>query len=140
MKIDRRLTILGVMLIILSTVMATQYATTKVGYTYSLVHPSNADIRYVASDNSSSGGHVLRVAGNNASGGRYLSMEFGNWSEGQNKSYTAAFAIVNEEPFPVTINSVSVYLKPFHAIFFFKIFYFGYFSIDIKKTNIFAFA
>ena len=53
MRIDRRLTFIGVMLVVLSMTMATQYATTKVSYTFGIVHPSNADIRFVGSDNSS---------------------------------------------------------------------------------------
>ena len=46
MRLDRRLTLIGIMIIVLSVTMATQYATTKVGYSYSIVHPSNADIRF----------------------------------------------------------------------------------------------
>lgn len=48
MRIDRRLVLIGVMLIVLSMTMATQYAVTKVGYSYSIVHPSDADIRFIA--------------------------------------------------------------------------------------------
>ncbi|MEA3458072.1 MAG: hypothetical protein U9R21_05280, partial [Candidatus Thermoplasmatota archaeon] len=67
MKIDRRLMLLGVMLVVLSVAVATQYATTKVNYSYSIVHPSNADIRFVASDNSSEDGNrLLRVADNDS--------------------------------------------------------------------------
>ena len=65
MRIDRRLTIIGIMLIVLSMTMATQYATTQVGYEYNIVHPSNADIRFVASDNSTDNITVLRVTGAN---------------------------------------------------------------------------
>ena len=46
-KIDRRLTLVGVMFIILSMSMATQYATTRVTYSFSIVHPSESDIRYI---------------------------------------------------------------------------------------------
>ncbi|MEM0493111.1 MAG: hypothetical protein QXS02_04050 [Candidatus Thermoplasmatota archaeon] len=108
MKIDRRLTLLGVMLIVLSTIMATQYATTKVGYTYNLVHPSNADIRFVGSDNSSDGIRVLRVEGSNTSATAKVTLDLGNWASGTNKTYTAAFAIVNEEIFAVNITHVTV--------------------------------
>jgi len=44
--------------------MATQYAVTKVGYEFSIVHPSDADIRFIGSDNSTDG-RVLRVDGAN---------------------------------------------------------------------------
>ncbi len=50
MRIDRRLMLIGVMLIVLSMTMATQYAVTKVGYSYSIVHPSDADIRFIVYD------------------------------------------------------------------------------------------
>ena len=63
MRLDRRLTLIGIMIIVLSVTMATQYATTKVGYSYSIVHPSNADIRFIGADNSSDGTMVLRVDG-----------------------------------------------------------------------------
>jgi hypothetical protein len=96
------------MLIVLSMTMATQYATTKVAYTFGIVHPSNADIRFVGSDNSSNDiMRVLRVT-NNASGSRYVEIKLGNWFPGSTKNYTAAFAIVNEERFPVNITYVNI--------------------------------
>jgi len=110
MRIDRRLTLLGVMLVVLSTVMATQYATTRVTFSYSIVHPSNADIRFVGSDNcSDDGNRVLRINSTitNSSNAR-LNLEFGEWSANMNKTYSAAFAIVNEEPFAVNITHISV--------------------------------
>ncbi len=107
MRIDRRLTLLGVMLIVLSMTMATQYATTKMGYTYSIVHPSESDIRFIASDNSSGGGRVLQVAINDSSH-KYMTLELGNWTASQNKTYTAAFGIVNEELFGVNITHINV--------------------------------
>jgi len=113
MRIDRRLTIVGVMLVVLSMTMATQYVTTSVGYSYALVHPSNADIRFVGYDNSSDRVRVLRTWGDgstpsNSSGEVNLTLRFGNVSAGMNKSYTAAFAIVNEENFNVNITHVEV--------------------------------
>lgn len=108
MKIDRRLVLLGVMLVVLSMTMATQYATTKVSYSYAIVHPSDADIRFIGSDNSSDDGiRVLRVT-NNASGSRFVIMELGDWMPLSEKNYTAAFGIVNEEPFAVNISFVNV--------------------------------
>lgn len=107
MNVDRRLTLLGVMLVVLSMTMATQYATTRIHYAYSIVHPSVADIRFVGSDNTSGGNRLLRVA-NNASGSQYLEVELGNWSPRQEKRYTAAFAIVNEENFAVNISHINV--------------------------------
>lgn len=103
MKIDRRLTILGVMLVVLSMTMATQYATTKVSYSYSIVHPSNADIRFIGSDNGSDG-RVLRANPANES----VELYFGNWSANSNKTYTAAFGIINEEMMSVNITHINI--------------------------------
>ena len=105
MNIDRRLTILGVMLVVLSMTMATQYATTKVSYTYSIVHPSDADIRFIGSDNGSNG-RVLKALNNGTTATVQLS--FGNWSANSNKTYTAAFGIVNEEKMAVNITHINV--------------------------------
>jgi len=107
MRIDRRLTFVGIMLIVLSMTMATQYASTKIGFSYSIVHPSNADIRFVASDNSSDGYRVLRSQDlTNKTYG--VELVFGNRTENQNKSYTAAFCIVNEEQFSINITHINV--------------------------------
>jgi len=108
MRIDRRLVLIGVMLVVLSMTMATQYATTKVGYTYSIVHPSDSDIRFIGSDNSSDEIRVLRVDGANTSSDTDLKLTFGNVSADENKTYTAAFGIVNEERFAVNITHINV--------------------------------
>jgi hypothetical protein len=106
MRIDRRLTFIGILIVVLSMTMATQYATTRVGYSYSIVHPSNADIRFIGSDNSTDG-RVLRVDGTNGSN-VILVLEFGNVTAGVNKTYTSAFGIVNEEQFAVNITHINV--------------------------------
>lgn len=106
MKAERKLTFIGVMLIVMSMTMATQYATTKVGYQYDIVHPSNADIRFIGSDNSTDG-RVLRVDGANGTTAR-LTLEFGDWGADSNKTYTAAFGIVNEEGIDVRIMHINV--------------------------------
>ena len=108
MRLDRRLILIGVMLVVLSMTMATQYAITKTGYSFTIVHPSNADIRFIGHDNSSDNIRLLRINGTNASGSMRLELSFGNISAQQNKTYTAAFGIVNEERFPVTITNISV--------------------------------
>lgn len=95
------------MLVVLSMTMATQYASTKVGFSYAIVHPSNADIRFIASDNSSDGYKVLRT--DDLTNATYsIKLVFGNWSENTNKTYTAAFGIVNEERFKVNITHINV--------------------------------
>jgi len=110
MRIDRRLTILGVMLVVLSMTMATQYATTKVQFSFDIVHPSNADIRFIGRDNSSDGSRVIRSASGSNGTNIILTCDFGDWSAGTNKTYVAAFGIVNEEPFAVNITKINVSL------------------------------
>lgn len=105
MKLNKKLMIIGVLVLVLNMLVATQYAVTKIGYEYYIVHPSDADIRYIGSDNST-GGRVLRVAGANGTGS--LKLTFGNWSAGTNKVYSAAFGIVNEEPFAVNIMYINI--------------------------------
>lgn len=101
------------MLIVLSMTMATQFATTKMTYSYNLVHQSNADIRFIGSDNASDGILILRVDGDNTSGNRNLKLTFGlNLTENQNKTYTAAFGIVNEERFPIYLTNITVVSSP----------------------------
>lgn len=95
------------MLVVLSMTMATQYATTRIGYSYSIVHPSESDIRFIGSDNSTDGIRILRMTDNSTTGVLELKLG-GNLSSGQNKTYTAAFGIVNEEGFPVNITHFNV--------------------------------
>ena len=106
MRIDRRLVLIGVMLVVLSMTMATQYATTKIGYSYDIVHPSNADIRFIGSDKSANNTRVL-WAENNGTTAR-LTLNFGNISANYNKTYTAAFGIVNEEQYSLNITHINV--------------------------------
>ncbi len=106
MRIDRRLTFIGVLLIVLSMTMATQYAVTRVGFEYNIVHPSDADIRFIGSDNSSDNIRVLRAVSNDTN--TAIKIVLGDFFAGQNKTYTAAFGIVNEEPFAVNITHINV--------------------------------
>jgi len=106
MKTNRKLLIIGVLLLVLNMVIATQYAVTKIGYEYYIVHPSDANIRYIGSDNTT-GGRVLRVAGPNGTLAS-LKLVFGNWSPSTNKMYSAAFGIVNEEQVPVNIMYINL--------------------------------
>jgi hypothetical protein len=100
----KKLTLVLILAITLSTISATQYVRADVGFSYEIVHPSDADIRYIGSDNAADGLRVLRADSSNSS----VSLEFGKWSGNQTKTYTAAFGIVNEEMFPVLIRDVSV--------------------------------
>ena len=106
MKINHRLFILGILMVISTMVIATQYAITQIGYEYHIVHPSESDIRFIGSDNTS-GGRVLRVDGSNGSLA-FLKLVFGNWSAGSTKIYSAAFGIVNEEDVLLKIKYINV--------------------------------
>jgi hypothetical protein len=103
-KLRKKLIIFVVMTVLLSTISATQYVRADVGFSYEIVHPSDADIRYIGSDNAPDGLRVLRADSSNSS----VSLEFGRWSDNSNKTYTAAFGIVNEELFPIRIDDLSV--------------------------------
>ena len=65
MKVGKKWLIFVILFLILNMFIATQYAITKVGYEYNIVHPSDANIRYIGSDNSSDAIRVLRVIGSN---------------------------------------------------------------------------
>ena len=69
------------------------------------MHPSEGFIRFVALDNATDGKRLLRIEDNNTAS---MKLKFGNIPKGMNKTYTAAFAIVNEEGFSVNITGVSV--------------------------------
>lgn len=106
MRLERRLIFLGIILVVFSMTMAPQYATTRVTYSFGIVHPSHSYIRYIGSDNSSGDNmRVLRVSNNNTP---VVTIELGDWLPDSEKNYTAAFGIVNEEQFPVNITYVNV--------------------------------
>lgn len=106
MKLDKRLMLIGVLFLVINMAIATQYVVTKIEYEYYIVHPSDSNIRYIGSDNTT-GGRVLRVAGPNGTA-TSLKLVFGNWSSGTNKAYSAALGIVNEERIPVSIMYINI--------------------------------
>ena len=108
MRMDRRLMLIGVMLVVLSMTMATQYVTTKATYSFTIVHPSNADIRFIASDNSSTDGErCLRVV-NNGTGTQFVTLDLGSWMPDSSTNYTAAFGIVNEQGQYVNLTHINI--------------------------------
>jgi len=107
MNIKKRLFVIGMLLLVTTMALATQFAVTRLGYEYNIVHPSNGNLRFIGSDNSSDGIRVLRVAGSNGSGAS-VKLRIGNLSTNQTYTYTAAFGIVNEERFPVNITYIDV--------------------------------
>lgn len=107
MKIDKRLFTIGMLLLITTMIIATQYAVTRVGYGYTIVHPSDANIRFIGSDNTSDNIRILRVEGDNSTS-VVVSLVFGNYTANQVTHYSAAFGIVNEENFTVNITHINV--------------------------------
>ena len=108
MKFRKSLLLIAVLILILSMVLATQYAVTKIGYTYYIRHPCDANIRYIGSDNSSDGIRILRVIGSNTTNVG-VKLELGrNISTNQKYIYSAAFGIVNEENYSLNIKYINV--------------------------------
>ena len=100
----KKLLLVAVAMIAVSAVVATQYARAELSYEYNINHPSNGFIRFVGGDNATDGIRVLRADASNVT----LKLDFGDLTRGVNKTYTAAFAIVNEENFSVDITDVTV--------------------------------
>ena len=107
MTIGRRFFVIGVLILIAAMILATQYATTRLGYEFNIVHPSNANLRLIGSDNSSDGVRILRVDGANGTSA-LMKLAFGNFSANQTVSYSAAFGIVNEELYELNITRINV--------------------------------
>lgn len=108
MKVNKKLLILAVIFLITNMVIATQYAVTKIGYTYTIVHPCDASIRYIGSDNSSDGIRVLRVSGSNTSNVQLILRLGEVFSTNMVRTFTAAFGIVNEENYSLNITHINV--------------------------------
>jgi len=107
MKVNSKLMIIGVILLVLNMVIATQYAVTKVAYEYYIRHPSDADIRFIGSDNSTDGKRMLRIAGDNITNFA-IKIYLGNMSCNQTNYFSAAFGIVNEEKYTLNITHINV--------------------------------
>ena len=108
MKVNKKLLILAVIFLIANMVIATQYAVTKIGYTYTIVHPCDASIRYIGSDNSSDGIRVLRVSGSNTTNVQLILRLGDVFSTNMVRTYTAAFGIVNEENYSLNITHINI--------------------------------
>jgi hypothetical protein len=104
---NKRLLLLGLLLLLCTMVLATQFAVTQVSYDFNIVHPSNANIRLIGSDNASDNIRLLRVAGSNTTN-IALRLALGNYTMNQTNYYTAAFGIVNEENYSVNITHINV--------------------------------
>ena len=108
MKISKKLMVIAVLFLFLNMVIATQYAVTRLGYEYYILHPSDTNIRLIGSDNSSDGERILRVIGNNVTNVG-LKLHLGNkFSIGQTTYFSAAFGIVNEKNYSIDITHINV--------------------------------
>lgn len=108
MKVSRKMMIIAVLFLILNMIVATQYAITKLDYEYTLVHPCDSSIRFIGSDNSSDNKRVLRVADSNVTNVR-LKLRLGDiYSTNMERTFTAAFGIVNEENHSLNITHINV--------------------------------
>ena len=108
MKVSKKWMLLAVLFLILNMIVATQYAVTRLGYEFTIVHPCDASIRYIGSDNSTDAIRVLRVGGSNTTN-VFLKLQLGNvYSTNMKRTFTAAFGIVNEELHPLNITHINV--------------------------------
>lgn len=108
MKVKRRLLILAVLFLFMNMIIATQYVVTRVEYEYYILHPCDANIRFLGSDNSSDGIRILRIIGSNVTNVGVKLRLGGNFSPQQTVYYSAAFGLVNEENFPINITHINI--------------------------------
>ena len=108
MKVNKRWLIIAVLFLLINMIAATQYAVTRLDYEFTIVHPCDASIRYIGSDNSTDGERVLRVSGSNTSN-VHLTLKLGNvYSANMKRTFSAAFGIVNEERYALNITHINV--------------------------------
>lgn len=105
MDLRKRLLPLLALIVAISTVAATQYATSDVDYSYSIVSGTDANIRFIGHDNGQDSILTLRADNDN---GADLRLDLGDFSRDQTSWYTAAFGIVNEEMLVLYINGIDV--------------------------------
>jgi hypothetical protein len=102
------MSIIAVLFLVLNMVIATQFALTKVGYEYYILHPCDTNIRLIGSDNSSDGYRILRVIDSNTTNVG-LKLRLGNkFSTNQVTYFSAAFGIVNEENHSLDITHINI--------------------------------
>lgn len=105
MDIRKKLLPLLALIVAISTVAATQYATSDIGYTFDIVSGTDANVRFIGHDQGQDNVLVLRA--DDASGSN-LGLELGDYSRDQTSWYTSAFGIVNEEILVMNITGISV--------------------------------
>jgi len=108
MKFRKSLLLIAVLILILSMVLATYHAETRIGYHFYIMHPCDANIRYIGSDNSSDGLRILRIIGSNTTDVG-VKLELGmNISTNQRYTYSAAFGIVNENNYTLNLTYINI--------------------------------
>ena len=106
MKTDPRLLVIGLLLVVSTMVVATQFAITDIGMEYKIVSKKDYGTRYIGSDNTSDGIRVLRAIKNDPTNA--FKIVLGNISNNYIYTYTAAFGIANEENFSIDITHIDV--------------------------------
>jgi hypothetical protein len=101
LDVRKKALLVGVAIAMLSAAIATQYARVSIAYEYG-ISASDGAIRFIARDIAPNGNYVLQNNGNT------LKLSLGSFTPGTNKTYTAAFGIVNEESFNIYLYNVSV--------------------------------
>ena len=101
MDVRKKALLVGVAIAMVSAAIATQYARVSIAYEYG-ISASDGAIRFIARDIAPDGNYVLRKDGN------ILKLSLGSFTPGTNKTYTAAFGIVNEESFNIYLYNVSI--------------------------------
>jgi len=101
LDVRKKILLVGIAIAMLSAAIATQYARVSIAYEYGISATDGA-IRFIARDTAPDGKYVLQNSANT------LKLSLGSFAPGTNKTYTAAFGIVNEESFNIYLYNVSV--------------------------------
>ena len=101
MDVRKKVLLVGIAIAMLSAAIATQYARVSIAYEYGISATDGA-IRFIARDFAPDGKYVLQNDSNT------LKLVLGKFTPGTNKTYTAAFGIVNEENFSIYLYNISV--------------------------------
>ena len=122
MNIEFRLFIIGMLLVITTMAVATQFAITDIQYEIIIPVIPDYGVNYIGSDNSSDGIRVLRIVPDEADSFKIV---LGNVSMNYQWTYSAAFGIVNEDKSTKrithieVISSISTYIdaKDIHRLY-----------------------
>ena len=101
---QKKIALFALSILMLSAVAASQYATTDIGYSFT-ISAGDSGIRFIGHDNGHDGVTLLRA---DDAQGNNLHLALGNWARGQTSTWTGAFGIVNENSLGTSINSISV--------------------------------